>query len=252
MKAGSAFSVSRLVSVFGVVVALACLGTAIFLYLQQVRVEPVLRYKCDLLAFQPVGDDCLEEVTAPVNRKFDAVTSRPAVSGQWLVHPVAKGELVHPSQLTKTPPDRFRFTASGEPLPEGVWGYFMSVPGEVLNIIRPRHLLTLSVADPKQQQMFVVFDKAQVLDKVGNGIFVGLTMDQMAAFERLQNDIRVAAEERKAQGAQGTQAATLSNAQPPEVVWAVTQGANPSLPTLSVFKMELTASALASTSSGGQ
>jgi hypothetical protein len=238
MKLTGAFTLARSMKVVGVIVAVAATVAAVFLWQQQVKVEPALQYKCDLAAFVQVkGDECLDTVPVPVNRKFSTIADRADVEGQWTTHPVAKGELAHPSQLTKTPPDRFRFTASGSPLPVGVWGHYLPVPAQVLEAVKPDNLLTLVLADGKTQQLIVIFDKATVLDKASNGVYLGLTMDQIAAAEKLNQEIAAA------ETSQSGKSSTL----PPvlvETVWTISQGANPSLPPLGVFKMELSPKSL--------
>lgn len=211
----------------GLLIALIAVAVAAYLWMQQVRVEQALRYKCDLPEGAQIAADCLEEVTVPVNRQFDVVTQQAAAVGRWTVHPVRSGELLHPAQLTDQQPDRFRFS-SGALLPEGMHGYYMSVPGVVLNAVSAGHLLSLALADPLGDQLVVIFDKALILDKDGSGIFLGLNMAQVAAIESLFS------EEMK-----------VPEGQPaPWLVWTITQGANPDLPALAVFRMELKADVL--------
>jgi len=225
---------TRIMQLVGLLIALLLTGLALYLFVNYQRVEPALKYKRDLPAFAQVSADDLETIYVPVNRKFDVVGSNALAVGQWTVHPVSIGEMVHESQLTPDPPDRFRFTASGAPLPEDLWAYFIAVPGQVMNVVVPGNDLTLSLTDPLTEQMIVVLDKADILDKVEDGIFLGLTMDQIAAIERLK------LEQSKAEKDEGQPGGSLL----PELVWAVTQGANPDLPPLAVFKMELTAASL--------
>lgn len=226
-----AITLSLSLRVFGLLVAGLSAAVAGYLFIQQQRVEPALRYKCDLPAFVQITSNCLEEVSVPVNRKFEVMSSRKAIEGQWTVHSVATGEMAHSSQLTGTPPDRFRFTASGEPLPEGVWAYFFGAPKQILGVVKPGNDLTLSLTDPLTHQLVVVLDKVDILERLEDGIFLGLTMDQIAAVERLLEDAQ-------AQNQPGDQPR-------PELVWVVTQGKNPDLPPLAMFKMELTKDTLA-------
>jgi hypothetical protein len=205
------------------------IAVAIYMWSQQVKVEAALRYSCALPAFEEVSAECVEEVYVPVNRKFDVVSDPAQVVGMWTVHPVGAGEMAHPSQLTADEPDRFRFTASGESLPEGLYGYHFSVPEPVLGAVSPGRQLTLSLADSMGRQLIVVLDKVIILDEGDGGVFLGLTMDQVAAVESLIEQ---------------SQAEVPEGESPPRLVWMITQGVNPDQPPLAVYQMTLTAGAL--------
>jgi hypothetical protein len=203
-------------------IAVAGIVVAIFLWIQQVRIERAWQYASDLPTFHEITAGDLAAVFVPVNRKFEVVTDAGTVIGKWTVHPVGAGEMVHPSQITDTDPDRFRFDASGQPLPEGVHGYFMEVPEQVLAAIEHDHYLSVAMADGMSRELIVLFDKARVLEESGGGVFLGLTMSQIAAIEGLKDDMA---------GGEDV---------PLRLVWTITQGANPDLPPLAVFDMGLT------------
>mgnify|MGYP006302357991 FL=1 len=179
MKLKRSISVARSVRWLMGVLALAAIVVAVYLWMQQVKVESAWRYKTNLQTFQKVSDAHLEEVHVPVNRKFDVVTDKGTVIGKWTLHPVGAGEMVHPSQVTSDPPDRFQFDASGEPLPEGVYGYFVNAPGVVLGKVTHNEYLSLSMVDRMGRELIVLFDKARILEESEGGIFLGLTMDQI-------------------------------------------------------------------------
>jgi hypothetical protein len=234
MKLKRSISVARSVRWLMAAIAVVACVVAVFLWMKQVKVESAWRYAGDLPTFHKVSEDDLEEVFVPVNRDFDAVTDKGAAVGQWTLHPVGAGEMVHPAQLTKDPPDRFRFDASGEPLPEGVYGYFVAAPGQVLGKVTHNEYLSMSLIDRMGREMIVLFDKARILDKTEGGVFLGLTMEQVAALEGLKDEMA------KDEEGDGTFDGAL------RMVWTITQGANPDLPPLAVFDMELTEGALSS------
>ena len=213
--------------VFASITAVVALAAAVFLWSQQVRYEGAYQYACDIPAYQVVGEDCLQIVQVPVNRQFDTVTEEDRVVGLWTKRPVASGELVHSTQISVDAPDRFRFQSSGNPLPENAWGYYMPLAGEVLAAVKPGHLLTLAVVDPLTQEGIIIVDKVKVLDTGGSGVYVGAAMEQIAALEGLKAEL-----------------VRDADAQP-WLVWTITQGANPDLPSLAVFSTRLTAASLA-------
>jgi hypothetical protein len=92
----------------------------------------------------------------------------------------------------------------------------------------------MSLIDRMGREMIVLFDKARILDKTEGGVFLGLTMEQVAALEGLKDEMA-----RDEEGG-GTFDGAL------RLVWTITQGANPDLPPLAVFDMELTEGALSS------
>jgi hypothetical protein len=231
MKISRAFNWAGGMRVIAMVVATACLGAAVFLWLKQVKVEDAYAYTCDYPAFERVTADCLETVQVPVNRKFRTVGAEAEVVGRWTVHPVGTGEMVHPSQLSTDEPDRFRFLASGNPLPEELWGYYVPVAGDVLQAVKPGHLLTLVMVDPLSDQSIVVLDKAHILETNEGGVYVGAGMTQIAALEGLKVELT------------DEESTDAENA--PWLVWTITQGANPDLPPLAVYSTELTSQALA-------
>jgi hypothetical protein len=235
MKLKRSISVARSVRWLMALIAIVASVVAVFLWTKQVKVEKAWRYAGDLPTFHQVSEADLEEVFVPVNRRFDAVTDKATVIGKWTLHPVGQGEMVHPSQLTNDPPDRFRFDASGEPLPEGVYGYFVAAPGQVLDKVTHNEYLSMALADRMGEELIVLFDKARILDTSEGGVFLGLTMDQIAALEGLKDELATDKEE-----GEGTFDAPL------RLVWTITQGANPDLPPLAVFDMALTEGALSS------
>lgn len=219
----SAVTLAQAVRWLGLALAVLCVGVAAWLWAQQVRVEPALRYKCELAAFDIVTSECLEEVSVPVNRRFEVVTSSAAVVNRWTTRPVSPGEFVHLAHLTDQDPDRFRFTTSGQELPVGTFGYYLAVPAPVLQVIQADHLLTLSLADPGVRQLGIILDQARVLEKDSAGIFLGVTMSQVAALEGLLAEIRQTTEE----------------AQPAVLVWTITQGDNPTFPPLYAIPLDI-------------
>lgn len=206
----------------GLGLAVVLTVAAMYLWRQQVRMEEVLRYTCDLPTFALIEDNCLERVPAPVNRKFEAVSDVGAVVGRWTTHAVRAGELVHTAHLTTASPERFRF-ASGEVLPEGLYGYYLAAPKPVLQVTVPGDLLTLNLADARARQLGVLLDKAPVLHADTDGIFLGLTPMQVGALEGLLAELRVQERESSTR----------------VFVWLITQGANPSLPPLSAVTLDL-------------
>ncbi len=213
----------------GLLLAVVLTAAALFLWSQQVRMESALRYTCDLAVFTKITEECVEEVPIPVNRQFDAVTDRPGAVGAWTLHPVQKGELLHPAQLTHETPDRFRFEQSGQPLPEGQYGYYVTTPASLLAVVKPGNLLTLELADPAVQQLGTLLDKAPILEKDAGGVFLGLSLNQIAALETLAAEARAQAKEQNP----GPQS------QPAVLVWTLTQAANPDLPPLYAVPMNL-------------
>jgi hypothetical protein len=95
--------------------------------------------------------------------------------------------------------------------------------------------LSMALADRMGEELIVLFDKARILDTSEGGVFLGLTMDQIAALEGLKDELATDKEE-----GEGTFDAPL------RLVWTITQGANPDLPPLAVFDMALTEGALSS------
>lgn len=230
-----AVNVGNALRVAALVIGLAAVVVAVFLWRKQVRYEGAYRYGCDIPAFERVTDACLESVQVPVNRQFTVVTSAGEVVGKWTTRPVAADEMVHQSQLTASEPDRFRFHASGQELPEETWGYFIPVASEALGQVKPGQLLTLAMVDPLTEQTIVIMDKVYILEQGSGGIYVGATWEQVGAMEGLKTEMRTDDEE---------------DALRPWLVWTITQGANPDLPSLAVFRTDLTADALAPASTG--
>jgi hypothetical protein len=235
MKLTRSISVARTVRWVLVLLAIAAIIVAVYLWMQQVKLEKAWRYKSSFPTFHKVGAGDLEEFYVPVNRKFDVVTNKGSVVGKWTRHPVGAGELVHPSQLTGTSPNRFRFDGSGEPLPEGMYGYHLSAPGVVLGKVRHNEYLSLSMVNRVGRELIVLFDKARILEKTEGGFFLGLTMDQIAAIEGLQEEMASGEKDEEEDG---------MFAGPLRLVWTITQNANPDLPPLAVFNMDLTEESL--------
>lgn len=238
MKLTRSISVARTVRWVLVLLAILAIVVAVYLWMQQVKLEQAWRYKSDLPTFHQVTEGNLEKFYVPVNRKFDVMTDKSNVVGKWTLHPVGSGELVHPSQLTSSSPDRFRFDGSGESLPEGLHGYYMSAPEVVLGKVTHNEYLSLSMVDRMGDELIVLFSKARILEKTEGGIFLGLTMDQIAAIEGLQDEVT---DDRETEL---DDESTFDG--PLRLVWTITQDANPELPPLAVFDMELTEDTLSS------
>ncbi len=233
MKAIFSATAQGRIRLFLIPVAIISSVIAIFLWQQQVQVDPAYVFTCNLEAVEQVTSNCINSVFVAVNRKFDVVSEPDQVIGKWTVHAVNTGELVHPSQLVDEKPDRFKFINSGEALPEGLYGYHITVEDESLTTVSPQDLLTLSIADSMTGQLIVILDKAVILSVDETGIWVGVRLKQVAAIENLL---------------ELTQPSDVEDEEilPPRLVWTITQGANPDLPPLIVFDMALTRDALAS------
>lgn len=234
MQIKRSISLARTIRLLLVPLAALSVIAAVYLWSQQVRTEPSWRWARDLPTFHRVAVDDLERVFVPVERQFTAVTDREAVVGTWTLHPVGAGEMVHPSQVTARTPHRFRFSGSGEVLPEGTHGYFLSVPPTVLDEITHRELLSLSIVDQEADELIVVADRVAILQKEEGGAWLGLSMEQVAALEALKRrvaDAQAAAAEGEAADGAGGQA----------LLWTISQRANPDLPPLAVFEMAFTA-----------
>ena len=208
----------------GLGVALICVGVAVWLWSQQMRVEPALRYTCDFRPFEVVTAECLEDVPVPVNRRFTVVSDPAQVTGQWATRPLSAGELVYPAHVTAQSPDRFRFGASGQELPVGMVGYYLAVPEPVLAVVQPDNLLTLSLADAGVRQLGVLLDQARILEQDEGGVFLGVTLPQVAALEGLLAELRQAAEEKQEDAV---------------LVWTITQGENTAFPALHAFPLDV-------------
>lgn len=230
LRLSGAVNITRAMQVVGIVVSIIAAVTAIWLWRKQVKIEQAYRYACDYTAFEKVTEDCLEPVEVPVNRKFDVIVDQSAATGKWITRPVNTGEFVHPVHLTSEEPDRFKFSASGEPLPENVWAYYVNVTGDVLSAVSPGDLLTLSMVDPLTEQLVILLDHVEILEKNEGGVYVGAPMEQIAALE----GVKLITTGEDGEDAKDT----------PRLVWVITQGANPDLPPLAWFSTGLNEVAL--------
>lgn len=235
LSLSSAVSLAYAGRVVLVIFAVVCVATAIFLWRQQVRYETAYRYAANVATFNLITSDDVEEVQVPVDRQFEVVTELNNVVGKYALHALGAGEMAHPSQYSATPPDRFKFDASGTELPEGTWGYYLSVPPQVLSQVSARDLLTLILADPETEQTVIILDKALILHKSDGGMFVGVRQEQLSVLEGIKAELAEQADGSDAEGA---------GPAPAYLTWAISQGINPDLPPLTVFDMALNAEAL--------
>lgn len=234
MKIKRSISLARSIRLLLVPVAALSVIAAIYLWSQQVKMEASWRWARDLPPFHQVQDEDLEPVFVPVDRQFTAVTDEDAVTGSWTVRPVGAGEMVHPSHITSRTPHRFRFKASGDALPVGTYGYYLAVPQTVLDEIAHDGLLSLAIVDEVVDQLVVVADRVEILQREEGGVWLGLTMEQVAAVEALKRRVADA----QAAASQGSQD---QRGQSENILWTITQRANPDLPPLATFEMTLTA-----------
>jgi hypothetical protein len=234
MKVTRSISLAR--SIRLVLVPIAALGVvaAIYLWSQQVKMEPSWQWARDLPPFYHVTDDDLERVFVPVDRQFTAVTDKDALVGTWTLHRVGAGEMAHPSHVTVSTPHRFRFNASGEALPQGTYGYHLSIPPTVLSEISHQGLLSLAIVDEQADELILVADRVEILQKEEEGAWLGLTMEQVAAVEALKRRVADAQED-----GHGEPSGEIPDSG--AILWTISQRANPDLPPLAVFEMALTA-----------
>ena len=240
MQLRQSISMARSIRFLLIPIAVISVIVAIYLWSQQVKVEPAWQWAGDLPTFHQVAGDDVVKAFVPVDRKFTAVTNKGAVVGKWTTHPVSTGEMVHPSQLMASTPNRFRFDGSGEELPLGTYGYYMAVPVNVLAEITHRELLSLSIIDEEADELIVVVDRVDVLQKEEGGVWLGLTMNQIASVEALKRRVETEAQEGAGEGGEGEHQQSDTD-QGQSVLWTITQRANPDLPPLAVFEMEFTA-----------
>jgi hypothetical protein len=116
----------------------------------------------------------------------------------------------------------------------------MAVPANVLAEITHRELLSLSIIDEEADELIVVVDRVDILQKEEGGVWLGLTMKQIASVEALKRRVETEAQEGAGEGGEG-EGEQGDTDQGQSVLWTITQRANPDLPPLAVFEMEFTA-----------
>jgi hypothetical protein len=201
----------------GLILALVAVTALAGLWWANTRTETAYVAAADVDRHAQITSEQVQKVEIPRRRAKEIAVLTSSPVGQWATVHVPAGTLLNPAMLTDVPPDR---RVIGEALlPVGWRGYVLVVQTPLTQELLPGDLVDLALIEDKQDEGFLLLQKAPLLKLVkGDG--------QATATLALQVEQAVVLD-----------AYLASEVEPVRPLLLLSQAANPDLPALTRYDL---------------